>query len=65
MPAWALLERLQFLHAYHLTFVQRIELRRRAAARYATICQMQGCFSIFERQRWESDGTCAKAAWCC
>ena len=53
-----LLERLQFLHAYPLNFVQRIEVRHDGAAvrhfRHDLV-QMQGCFSIFERQRWESD----------
>jgi hypothetical protein len=53
-----LLERLQFLHTYPLNFVQRIEVRHDGAAvrhfRHDLV-QMQGCFSIFERQRWESD----------
>ena len=53
-----LLERLKFLHAYPLDFVQRIEVRHDGAAvrhfRHDLV-QMQGCFSTFERQRWESD----------
>jgi hypothetical protein len=53
-----LLERLQFLGAYQLAFVQRIEVRHdgAAVARFRhDLVQMQGCFSIFARQRWESD----------
>jgi hypothetical protein len=53
-----LLGSLQFLRHYHLAFVQRIELRHTAGftPRYHhDLVQMNGCFSVFDRQRWESE----------
>jgi hypothetical protein len=53
-----LLDSVQFLQHYPLTFVQRIELRHRdnAPPHYRhDLVQMNGCFSSFDRQRWESE----------
>lgn len=52
-----LLACLQFLPAYSLNFVQRIEVHHDGAVtrRFRhDMVRMQGCFSLFERQRWDA-----------
>jgi hypothetical protein len=46
------------VQGYDLAFVQRIELRHhgQTAPRFShDLVHMDGCFSVFGRQRWESE----------
>jgi hypothetical protein len=53
-----LLAGVHFLSTYHLAFVQEIKVRRQAQElrRFShDLVQMRGCFTIFDRQRWEAN----------
>ncbi|MCI0529759.1 MAG: hypothetical protein L0Y56_20140, partial [Nitrospira sp.] len=56
-----LLEELQFLSHYQLSYIQRIEVRRQARQIKETrifsheLVQLTGCFTNFDRYRWESE----------
>ncbi len=53
-----LLTQLQFLSEYQLAFVQDVKVRRQDhQQRFYShdLVQMQGCFSVFDRARWDSD----------
>jgi hypothetical protein len=53
-----LLAGVHFLSTYYLAFVQEIKVRRQAEElrRFShDLVQMRGCFTIFDRQRWDSD----------
>src|SRR5262249_4292000 len=53
-----LLASLQFMQHYDLAYVERIEVRHQDGShrRFShDLVQMDGCFSVFGRQRWESE----------